>query len=108
MMSHFLHMITARYVQWNLFKLVIIQLKFFWPSYAGGCFIVTKYFTKGHRAHDLSDFSDDTPIFIHNSGSSGVIPGRTVTSTGPRLYTIKTSTGLSRCNRSHLNYIQVG
>ena len=43
-------------------------------------------------------------VFIHNGGSSNVAPGRIVTSTGPRSYTVETPTGLSRRNRSHLNY----
>jgi len=61
-------------------------------------------YDRRHRTHDLPEFPDDTPVFIRNGGSSNVVPGRIVTSTGPRSYTVETPTGLSRRNRSQLNY----
>ena len=63
-----------------------------------------RHYDRRHKAHDLPEFSDDTPVFIRNGGSSNVVPGRIVNVAGPRSYNVETPTGLSRRNRSHLNY----
>ena len=62
------------------------------------------YYNRHHTAHDLPEFGNDTPVFIHNGGSSSIVSGRIVASTGPRSYTVETPTGWSRRNQSHLNH----
>ena len=63
-----------------------------------------RHYDKRHRAHDLPEFSDDTPVFICIGGSSSTVPGRIVISAGLRSYNVGTATGHSWCNRSQLHY----
>ena len=54
-----------------------------------------RHYDKRHRAHNLPEFSDDTPVFICIGGSSSTVAGRIVISAGLRSYNVETATGHS-------------